>query len=124
MNSALQCLSHTLPLVKYFTGDMYTQHINRCSLYILFYIIVSVAFSLPLFPHNRSHVFQCFYELTNHIEYYKQLTNQLDYYSESSKGSKGAITSEFAFLLKFLWAGYYKYIVPRDFKVNSLVSGL
>ena len=70
MNSALQCLSHTKILCKYFREDVYYDHVNR----------------------------------------------------HSNKGSRGAISTEFAMVLKCLWTGSYRYIVPKDFKVRSKVA--
>ena len=35
-------------------------------------------------------------------------------------GSHGEVADDFAYLVKALWSGQYRFITPRDFKVSFL----
>ena len=40
------------------------------------------------------------------------------FYRESELGSHGEVADDFAYVVKALWSGQYRFITPRDFKVS------
>lgn len=96
MNSILQSLCNTPGMAEYFNNNYYLEDINR-----------SVSG----------------YEMTHHKDSCKsrRLTSVPLLCSSARHnilGHKGEVAEEFGVIMKALWAGLYKCISPRDFKIT------
>lgn len=98
MNSILQCLCNTPALTEYFNNNYYMDDINRSGLRQVggltkkkkSVICICLVSWLPPSLFSRSNIL----------------------------GHKGEVAEEFGVIMKALWAGLYKCISPRDFKIT------
>lgn len=97
MNSILQCLCNTPALTEYFNNNYYMDDINRSGL-------------RPV---------QQLTKITSDISIYLTSVSPSPVFSSSNiLGHKGEVAEEFGVIMKALWAGLYKCISPRDFKIT------
>ncbi|XP_029431561.1 ubiquitin carboxyl-terminal hydrolase 8 [Rhinatrema bivittatum] len=63
-------------------------------------------------------VLQCLCNTPCLAEYFHKNNYQDDINRSNLLGHKGEVAEEFGIIMKALWAGQYKYVSPRDFKVT------
>ncbi|XP_053933801.1 ubiquitin carboxyl-terminal hydrolase 8 isoform X2 [Cuculus canorus] len=63
-------------------------------------------------------ILQCLCNAPHLAEYFNRNLYQDDINRSNFLGHKGEVAEEFGVIMKALWAGQYKYISPRDFKIT------
>ncbi|XP_053844133.1 ubiquitin carboxyl-terminal hydrolase 8 isoform X1 [Vidua macroura] len=63
-------------------------------------------------------ILQCLCNAPHLAEYFNRNLYQADINRSNFLGHKGEVAEEFGVIMKALWAGQYKYISPKDFKIT------